>query len=99
MLDASVAGQDVQPAKLIDYPRHHIRGLGTVGDISAKCRGLVALVGQLAHQRVGRRLVSDVVHRDCRTLCGQATGDRGTDASAATGDQCPLARQPSNYST
>ena len=32
--------------KLIDYPRHHIRGLGAVGDISAKCRGLVALVGQ-----------------------------------------------------
>ena len=85
ILDAGIAGQQIEPTEVRHHPRYQVIGLCHVADVGLERGHLVAVGTQLADQCIGRRLVSDVVHGHRCVLCGQPPHDRRADSPAAAG--------------
>ena len=85
ILNAGIAGQQIEPTEVRHHALYQFSGLRRVADVGPVRGDLVAVATQLTDQRIGRRLIGDVIHRHRSALCGQPPHDRRADSPAAAG--------------
>ena len=97
ILDAGIACQQIEPTEFRHHTLYQFSGLRHVADVGPEGGQLVPVATQFADQRIGRRLISDVIHGHRGALCGQPPHDRRTDSPATTG-HCVARMIPSDFS-